>query len=184
MLRAWARIRATVCSAAEITLDWGALTTMIPSRVAAATSTLSRPMPARPTTLRSRPVSSTSASTRVADRTTRASTPATALSSSSRVVRSSSTPASASGSAIRTRAMSSTLPLVPEPGHHPAQGLPGPLDRVVRPGLAHPGEVGPALVVLGDPLAGERAGLDLGKDAAHLGLGGVVDDPGAAAVVA
>ena len=87
MLRAWARIRATVCSAAEITLDWGALTTMIPSRVAAATSTLSRPMPARPTTLRPRAASSTSASTRVADRTTRASTPvATAASSSSRVM--------------------------------------------------------------------------------------------------
>src|SRR5215207_7814698 len=194
MLRAWVRIRATVCSAAEMTFDWGALTTMIPSRVAAATSTLSRPMPARPTTLRSRPVSSTSASTRVADRTTRASTPATAASSSSRVmavrastswaVRSSSTPASASGSAIRTFAMSPELPLVLEPRHHPAQGLPGPLDRVVRPGLAHPGEVGPALVVLVDPLAGEGSRLDLGQDAAHLGLGGVVDDPGAAAVVA
>src|SRR5918993_1377273 len=187
MLRAWARIRATVCSAAEMTFDWGALTTMIPSRVAAATSTLSRPMPARPTTLRSRPVSSTSASTRVADRTTRASTPTTAASSSSRVmavrastswaVRSSSTPASASGSAIRTFAMSPKLPLVLEPRHHPAQGLPGPLDRVVRPGLAHPGEVGPALVVLVDPLAGEGSRLDLG-------LGAVVDDPGPTAVVA
>ena len=86
MLRAWARIRATVCSAAEITFDWGAFTTMIPSRVAAATSTLSRPMPARPTTLRSRPASSTSASTLVADRTTRASTPPIAPSSSSRVM--------------------------------------------------------------------------------------------------
>src|SRR5215207_4897353 len=211
MLRAWARIRAMVCSAAEMTLDWGALTTMIPSRVAAATSTLSRPMPARPTTLRSRPVSSTSTSTRVADRTTRASAPATAASSSSRVmavrastswaVRSNSTPASASGSAIRTLAMLSKLPLVPidpgaiafgyfsprsppQPGHHPAQGLPGPLDRVVGPGLAHAGEVGPALVVLGDPLAGERPGLDLGQDAAHLGLGPIVDDPRPAAVVA
>src|SRR5215211_2501381 len=194
MLRAWARIRATVCSAAEITFDWGALTTMIPSRVAAATSTLSRPMPARPTTLRSRPVSSTSASTRVADRTTRASTPATALSSSSRVMAvrastswveaSSSTPASASGSVSRTRATGSLLPLVPQPGHHPAQGLAGLLDRVVGPGLAHAGEVGPALVVLVDPFAGEGPGLDLGQDAAHLGLDPVVDDAGAAGVVA
>src|ERR671910_828566 len=124
----------------------------------------------------------------------RATAPATAASSSSRVmavrastswaVRSSSTPASASGSAIRTFAMSPKLPLVLEPRHHPAQGLPGPLDRVVRPGLAHPGEVGPALVVLVDPLAGEGSRLDLGQDAAHLGLGAVVDDPGPAAVVA
>src|SRR4029453_6821505 len=194
MLRAWARISATVCSAAEITLDWGALTTMIPSRVAAATSTLSRPMPARPTTLRLRPPSSPSASTLVADRTTRASTPPMAASSSSRVTlvrastswaeASSSTPASASGSVIRTRAMGSQLPLVPQPGHHPAQGLAGPLDRVVGPGLAHAGEVGPALVVLLDPLAGEGPGLDLGQDAAHLGLDPVVDDPGPAGVVA
>ncbi len=42
-----------VCSAAERMLDWGALTTMTPRRVAAATSTLSSPMPARPTTTRS-----------------------------------------------------------------------------------------------------------------------------------
>src|SRR5918999_881255 len=211
MLRAWARIRATVCSAAEITFDWGALTTMMPSRVAAATSTLSRPMPARPTTLRSRPASRTSASTRVADRTTRASAPATAASSSARVMalrastswadRSSSTPASASGSAIRTFAMWETLPLVPtdpgaiafgyisprrppQPGHHPAQGLAGPLDRVVGPGLAQPGEVGPPLVVLVDPLAGERPRLDLGQDPCHLGLDPVVDHPGPAGVVA
>src|SRR5215218_116728 len=194
MLRAWARISATVCSAAESTLDWGALTTMIPSRVAAVTSTLSRPMPARPTTLSRRPASSTSASTRVAERTTRASAPATADSSSSRVVaarastswwaRSSSTPASASGSAIRTRAMASRLALVAQPGHHLAQRPAGPLDRVVGAGLAHPGEVGPALVVLVDPLAGERAGLDLGEDAGHLRPGRVADHPRAAGVVA
>ena len=48
-----------VCSAADSTLDWGALTTMTPWAVAAATSTLSRPMPARPTTTRSWPASST-----------------------------------------------------------------------------------------------------------------------------
>ena len=54
-LRAWASSRAMVCSAADSTFDCGALTTITPRRVAAATSTLSRPMPARPTTTRSVP---------------------------------------------------------------------------------------------------------------------------------
>src|SRR6266545_2862029 len=194
MLRTWARISATVCSAAEITLDWGALTTITPSRVALATSTLSRPMPARPITFRSRPASSTSASTLVAERTTRASTPPTAASSSWRErcsrastwwwARSSSTPASASGSAIRIFAMACWLRLVPEPGHHRAQRLAGPLDRVVGPGFAQPGEVGPALVVLLDPFAGERPRLDLAEDAAHLGPDRLVDHPRPAGVVA
>src|ERR687888_2072212 len=186
-LRAWASTRATVCSAAEITLDCGALTTMIPSRVAAATSTLSSPMPARPTT-------STSVSTRVAERTIRASAPATAASSSSLVVlarastwwraRSSSTPASASGSAIRMGAMDRSLALSPQPGHHLAQRPPGPLDRVVGAGLAHAQEVRPALVVLGDPFAGERAGLDVGEDARHGGPRLRPDHPRPAGVVA
>src|ERR671931_1276378 len=124
-----------------------------------------------------RPASSTSVSTRVAERTIRASAPATAASSSSLVVlarastwwraRSSSTPASASGSAIRMRAMDRSLALSPQPGHHLAQRPPGPLDRVVGAGLAHAQEVRPALVVLGDPFAGERAGLDVGEDARH-----------------
>ena len=48
-----------VCSAADRTLDCGALTTITPRRVAAATSTLSSPIPARPTTTRSVPASST-----------------------------------------------------------------------------------------------------------------------------
>ncbi len=52
-LRAWARSNAMVCSAAEIMFDCGAFTTITPRRVAASTSTLSRPMPARPTTTRS-----------------------------------------------------------------------------------------------------------------------------------
>ena len=50
MLRAWASSNAMVCSAADSTFDWGAFTTITPRRVAASTSTLSRPMPARPTT--------------------------------------------------------------------------------------------------------------------------------------
>ena len=42
-----------MCSAAEMMLDCGAFTTITPRRVAASTSTLSRPIPARATTLRS-----------------------------------------------------------------------------------------------------------------------------------
>ena len=60
------------CSAAERMLDCGALTTITPRSVAAATSTLSSPMPARPTTTRSVPAASTSAVTVVAERMTRA----------------------------------------------------------------------------------------------------------------
>ena len=41
---------ATVCSAALVMLEVGALTTMTPALVAASTSTLSRPTPARATT--------------------------------------------------------------------------------------------------------------------------------------
>ena len=41
-----------VCSAAVTTFDWGALATTMPRRVAASTSTLSTPTPARPITRR------------------------------------------------------------------------------------------------------------------------------------
>ena len=82
MLRAWASSMAMVCSAADSTLDWGALTTITPRVVAEATSTLSSPMPARPTTTRSRPASSTAAVTLVAERMMRAWAPSTASSSS------------------------------------------------------------------------------------------------------
>ena len=75
MLRAWASSRAMACSAAERMFDWGALTTITPRSVAAATSTLSRPMPARPTTTRSVPAASTSAVTVVAERMIRAWAP-------------------------------------------------------------------------------------------------------------
>ena len=60
----------------------GAFTTITPRRVAASTSTLSRPIPARPTTTRSSPASSTSAVTWVALRITSAAAPRTASSSS------------------------------------------------------------------------------------------------------
>ena len=51
-LRASASSSAMVCSAAVITFDCGALATMIPRLVAASTSTLSTPTPARPITFR------------------------------------------------------------------------------------------------------------------------------------
>ncbi len=54
-LRACASSNASVCSAAERMFDCGAFTTITPRRVASATSTLSSPMPARPTTTRSAP---------------------------------------------------------------------------------------------------------------------------------
>ena len=74
-LRAWLSSRAMVCSAADRTLDCGALTTITPRAVAASTSTLSRPMPARPTTTRSLPAARTSAVTLVAERMIRAWAP-------------------------------------------------------------------------------------------------------------
>ena len=80
MLRACASSSAMVCSAADSTFDCGAFTTMTPRRVAASTSTLSRPMPARPTTTSSSPASSTSAVTWVALRITSAAAPRTASS--------------------------------------------------------------------------------------------------------
>jgi hypothetical protein len=70
--RARDRSSATVCSAAEMTLDCGALQTMTPRAVAAGTSTLSRPMPARAITLRLSAAAMTSASIVVAERMTTA----------------------------------------------------------------------------------------------------------------
>ena len=64
---------AMACSAAETTLPDGAFTTRTPRSVAALTSTLSRPTPARPTTRSFFPAARSSLSTWVADRTTRAS---------------------------------------------------------------------------------------------------------------
>jgi hypothetical protein len=54
-------------------LEEGAFTTMTPRRVAASTSTLSSPIPARATTFRLSPASITSAVTWVCERTTSAS---------------------------------------------------------------------------------------------------------------
>ena len=74
-LRACASSNAIVCSAAEMMFDCGALTTITPRAVAASTSTLSSPIPARPTTIRSVPAASTSAVTWVAERMISASAP-------------------------------------------------------------------------------------------------------------
>ena len=63
----------TASSAALTMFDCGAFTTMTPAEVAAGTSMLSSPTPARATTRRRRLARSTSASTLVALRTSRAS---------------------------------------------------------------------------------------------------------------
>ncbi len=73
MLRAWASIIAIVCSAAATMFDSGALATMMPRLVAAGTSTLSTPIPARPITFSRSARSITSAVTLVAERITIAS---------------------------------------------------------------------------------------------------------------
>src|SRR4029077_1546713 len=112
--RARAKSRAMVCSAAATMLPRGALTTRMPLRVAAATSMLSTPTPARPTTRSSRPASRIGAVTFVSLRTTRASKSGMRLINSASLSfpatvtsparRSRSRPSSASGSATRIRA--------------------------------------------------------------------------------
>ena len=62
-----------MCSAAAIVFPVGALTTVIPARVAASRSTLSTPTPARPTTTSRVPAAMSSASTWTWLRTTSAS---------------------------------------------------------------------------------------------------------------
>ena len=73
MLRASESSSASVCSAAVTTLDSGALATTTPRFVAAGTSTLSTPTPARPTARRFVALARRSASTFVADRISRPS---------------------------------------------------------------------------------------------------------------
>ncbi len=72
-LRAQASMRPMACSAADTMLDVGALHTMMPCSVAASTSTLSTPTPARPMMRRRSAASTTSAVTFVAERTMSAS---------------------------------------------------------------------------------------------------------------
>ena len=70
MCRARAATMANVCSAVERELPPGVFMTMTPWRVAASMSMLSKPVPARPITLRREAAASTSAVTLVALRTT------------------------------------------------------------------------------------------------------------------
>ena len=86
MCRAADSSSATACSAAETMFDVGALTTITPRAVAAGTSTLSSPTPARATTLSRLDAASASASTLVAERTSSASASARAASSAGRSV--------------------------------------------------------------------------------------------------
>ena len=74
-LRATASNIAMVCSAADTMFDSGAFATITPRRVADSTSTLSRPTPARPTTMRESAAAINASSTWVADRTMRAWAP-------------------------------------------------------------------------------------------------------------
>ena len=66
-------MRPIVCSAAETTVESGALATTIPRLVAASTSTLSTPTPARPITFRRSALAIRSAVSFVAERMTIAS---------------------------------------------------------------------------------------------------------------
>ena len=84
VLRASPYISASVCSAAAIVLPVGALTTVMPARVAASRSTLSTPTPARPMTTRRLPAAISSASALTWLRTTRASYPGRIAAISSR----------------------------------------------------------------------------------------------------
>ena len=71
--RASANIRAMACSAVVTALPNGVFMTTTPRSVAAGMSTLSTPMPARPTTFRRVAAASTSAVTLVAERMARPS---------------------------------------------------------------------------------------------------------------
>ncbi len=86
MWRAADSSSATACSAAETMFEVGALTTITPRAVAAGTSTLSSPTPARATTFSRFDAASASASTMVAERTSSASASASAASSAGRSV--------------------------------------------------------------------------------------------------
>src|SRR3954452_8991624 len=86
------------------------------------------------------------------------------------------------GTLARAAAVGSELGL--DPVHHRAQLAALALDLVVLLLLAHALEVLLARLVLGDPLAGEVAGLDLAEDVAHRLARRLPDDPLAAREVA
>src|SRR3954464_11254066 len=131
MCRAAASSRATACSAALTLFDVGELTTMTPRSVAAATSTLSRPMPARATTCRLGAAARASASIGVALRIITAAASASAGSSAARSAPSTcristSSPSTsstlgASSSAIRTTGAVVVTRRQPRSGGAPAR---------------------------------------------------------------
>ncbi len=86
MNRASERMWPIASSAAEMTFEVGAFTTMMPAVVAALMSTLSRPTPARATTCRRGAAAMASASIFVAERTSTASASARAASRAGRSV--------------------------------------------------------------------------------------------------
>src|SRR5437899_9739803 len=122
--------RAIVCSAAATMLPRGALTTRMPRRVAAGTSMLSTPTPARPTTRSFLPASMIGAVTRVSLRTTSASksgmrrissfSPSLLTTVTSPARRSRSRPSSARGSA--TRIFATSIPRSARGGGHALHG--------------------------------------------------------------
>src|SRR3954453_21693789 len=119
--RATASNRAMACSAAETMFDVGALTTSTPRAVAAGTSTLSRPTPARATTLSRSPAAIASASTVVALRTIKASAPASAGSSASRSAP--STERTSKSSESTARALGASSSATRTTGRHMNQSL-------------------------------------------------------------
>src|SRR4051794_22177542 len=198
MLRAHASSKPTACSAALTMLDCGALTTSTPAFVAASTSTLSKPIPARATTRNLVAAANASASIFVALRTITASASASAGSKAARSApapcRTSTSPpraaipAGESSSAIRTTGLLTGRvyggSVVVDPRHERPQPRTDLLDGVF---LALRGvfrELRPAGVVFRDPLARKGTVTDLGEDALHLRLGRVRDDSWPAGVVA
>src|SRR6185369_11342441 len=94
------------------------------------------------------------------------------------------TPVATTRGGYRTSGSEDLLELRLDPVHVGAQLLADVLDLGVGLLGAHALEVLLAGAVLGDPLARERAVLDLAEDALHLGAGLVVDDARTARVVA
>ena len=144
--RATPYISARVCSAAAMVLPVGALTTVMPARVAASRSTLSTPTPARPMTTSLVPAAISAASTWTWLRTMSASYSGMTAHSSSRLSpmrsstswwpRRSSMPSAARGSATRTftrrppRGRRRRRPRGRRPGR-PRRPSPGPTDRPI-----------------------------------------------------
>src|SRR3954470_24974951 len=177
MWRAAARSRPTASSAALTMLEVGAFTTITPVWVAAFTSTLSRPTPARATTWRFLAAARASASTLVAERTRIALTSAMAGSSSARSAPlqcrisksgpSASTVAGLSSSAMSTTGLLTTA--VSSWSEVTRDRIPkGPARRCARPTLPEP-EQRPEVVRIerggGAPALATRPPLDPHRDA-------------------